>query len=100
MIALTRKITALGVTVAIAAGSAAAPASSLAKATGNGRYTVKTASTYTFHKGPHQGIDGTLFKGNTFKVQRLSPSRKWAYGMAYGHVNRHAWVKAADLKRA
>lgn len=99
MTILPRKITALGISAAIAAGSAAAPAASLAKATSPGRYHVATASTYTFHKGPHTGIDGTLFKGNTFKVERLSPSRKWAYGMAYGHVNRHAWVKAADLKR-
>ena len=95
-----RKLTALGVTAAIAVAGGVAPAASLAKATGKGRYVVKTESTYTFHKGPHQGIDGTLFNGNTFKVERLSPSGKWAYGMAYGHVNRHAWVKAADLKRA
>ena len=95
-----RKLTALGVTAAIAVAGGVAPAASLAKATGKGRYVVKTESTYTFHKGPRQGIDGTLFNGNTFKVERLSPSGKWAYGMAYGHVNRHAWVKAADLKRA
>ena len=95
---ISRKLTALGLTAAIGVGAAAAPASSLAKAARDGRYTVSAATTYTFHNGPHRGIDGTLFKGQTVKVERLSPSGKWAYGMAYGHVNRHAWVKAADLK--
>ena len=99
MPAVSRKLTALGVTAAIAAGAVAAPATSLAKATGPGRYTVSTATTYTFHNGPQKGIDGTLFKGNTFKVKRISKSGQWAYGMAYGHVNRHAWVRAADLAR-
>jgi hypothetical protein len=96
MPAITRKLTALGLTAAIAAGAAAAPATSLAKATGPGKHTV-TATTYTFHIGPAKGWDGTLFKGNTFKVERLSKSGKWAYGMAYGGVNRHAWVDASVL---
>jgi hypothetical protein len=95
---ITRKLTALGLTAAIGAGAAAAPATSLAKATGPGKYTVTAKTTYTFHKGPAKGWDGTLFKGNTFKVERLSQSGKWAYGMAYGHVNRHAWVDASVLE--
>ena len=99
MTTLSRKLTALGVTAAIAVGAAAAPAGSLAKATSPGRYTVSADATYTFHKGPHKGIDGTLFKGNTVKVERISKSGLWAYGMAYGHVNRHAWVRAADLAK-
>src|SRR4051812_39756506 len=97
---ISRRLTAIGVTAAIAGGAAAAPAASLADATGAGRYTVSSEATYTFHKGPHRGFDGTLFRGETIKVKRLSPSGRWAYGMAYGHVNRHAWVRAADLKRA
>ncbi len=44
-------------------------------------------------------IDGTLFKGNTFKVERVSKSGRWAYGFAYGHVNRHDWVKASVLAK-
>jgi hypothetical protein len=99
MTSITRKLTALGLTAAIGAGAAAAPAASLANATHPGRYAVAAKSTYTFNNGPHSGFDGTLFKGQTVKVERLSPSGKWAYGMAYGHVNRHAWVKASDLKR-
>ena len=97
MTAITRKLTAIGMTAAIGIG-AAAPATSLAKATGPGKYAVAVKSTYTFHKGPAKGFDGTLFTGETFKVERLSKSGKWAYGMAYGHVNRHAWVAASALK--
>ena len=59
---------------------------------------VSAESTYKFLDGPSNGFDGTLFKGNTFKVKRISKSGMWVYGMAYGHVNRHAWVRAADLK--
>ena len=45
------------------------------------------------------GFSGTLFKGETFKVTRISKSGKWARGMAYGHVNRTVWIPAAkDLK--
>ena len=96
---ISRRLTAIGITAAIGAG-AVAPAASLADAAGPGRYTVSSEATYTFHKGPHRGFDGTLFKGETIKVKRLSPSGKWAYGMAYGHVNRHAWIEADALKRA
>jgi hypothetical protein len=97
MTTISHKLTALAVTAALGIG-AAAPATGLAKATHRGKHTVSVTSTYTFHVGPAKGWDGTLFKGNTFKVERLSPSGRWAYGMAYGHVNRHAWVKASALK--
>ena len=39
-----------------------------------------------------------MFKGNTIKVEKLSRNGKYAYGMVYGHVNRHAWVDAGVLK--
>jgi hypothetical protein len=98
MTAITRKLTALGLTGAIGAGAAAAPAATLAKATGPGKHTVTAESTYVFRNGPATGWSGTLFKGNTFKVYRLSKSGKWAYGMAYGHVNRSVWVDASVLE--
>jgi hypothetical protein len=98
MTSITRKLTALGLTAAIGAG-AAVPAAGLANSTGPGKHTV-TTQTYTFHNGPARGWDGTLFKGDTFKVIRLSKSGKWAYGNAFGHVNRNAWVKASALKLA
>jgi hypothetical protein len=97
MPSISRRITAIGITAAIAGSALAVPAASMAKATGPGKYTVTAASTYTFHKAPATGFDGTLFKGDTFKVSRISKSGDWAYGYAYGHVNRKAWVKASAL---
>ena len=96
MTSISRKITALGLTAAVGIGAASVPAASMAKATGPGKHTVAT-TTYTFHKGPATGWDGTLFKGDTFKVAKVSKSGDWAYGYAYGHVNRKAWVKASAL---
>lgn len=40
---------------------------------------------------------GTLYRGETFTVERTSPTGRWAYGMAYGKVNRHGWVLASYL---
>ena len=40
---------------------------------------------------------GSLQRGQTFKVERLSPSGTYAYGFAYGGVNRHVYVKTAGL---
>jgi hypothetical protein len=97
MPAISHKLTAIGLTAAIGVGAAAVPAASMAKATGPGSYTV-TKTTYTFHKGPAKGWDGTLFKGDKIKVKRLSPSGKWVLGHAYGHVNRDVWVDASALK--
>jgi len=92
------KITALATAAAIAV-TGIAPATGMAKATGKGKgkHSVTAESTYVY-KQAGKIFDGTLFKGETFKVERISKSGKFAYGMAYGHVNRHAWIKAADLK--
>jgi hypothetical protein len=90
------KIAPLAAAAAVAA-SGLAPAAGMAKATSAGRYTVtKQALVYM---RPAKGFTGTLFKGNTFKVERLSASGRYAYGMAYGHVNRHAWIDARVLAR-
>jgi hypothetical protein len=88
------KLTALAATAAVAA-SALAPAVGSAKATGPGKYTV-TKQVYVYQQ-PGKIFDGTVFKGNTVKVERLSPSGKWAYAMVYGHVNRHDWIDASVL---
>jgi hypothetical protein len=90
------KITALAASAAVAV-SALAPAAGMAKATGPGKYTV-TKQVYVY-KEPGKIFDGTVFKGNTVKVERLSPSGKWAYGMVYGHVNRHDWIDASVLTK-
>ncbi len=46
---------------------------------------------------PGKIFSGTLNKRQTIRVTRYSPSGKYAYGFARGHVNRTGWVKAADL---
>jgi hypothetical protein len=41
-----------------------------------------------------QGIFiGTLYKGQTMEVTEYSPSGAWAYGFAYGNVNKWGWVQ-------
>jgi hypothetical protein len=88
------KLTALA-----AAGVALAvltPATAIAKATHPGTYKLNRTE-YVYRK-PGKRFDGTLFSGNRFKVERLSPSGKWAYGMAYGGVKRHDWIRAAALR--
>jgi hypothetical protein len=89
-----RKITAFAATAAVAIGGVV-PAVGMAKATHKGTYTVNK-KVYVY-KQAGKIFDGTVFNGNTVKVERLSPSGKWAYGMVYGHVNRHDWIDASAL---
>ena len=72
------KLTAFAATAAVAV-TALAPAVSMAKATGPGKYTV-TEQAYVY-KQPTKIVDGTVFKGNTIKVEKLSKSGKYAYGL-------------------
>ena len=90
------RLTALGVTAAVAIGGIA-PAAGSGKATSLGKHTV-TKTTYVF-QDPGVHFSGTMFKGETFRVERISKSGENAYGMACGHVNRHVWIKTADLKK-
>jgi hypothetical protein len=90
-----RSLTALVTATVVLAGS---PAVAGATATHTGRHHVTVDSTYVYERAGG-GFSGTLFEGETFKVKRLSPSGKYAYGMAYGHVNRHVWIKASALGR-
>lgn len=94
---IATKLTAFAATAAVAL-SGLAPAVGQANATGPGKYSV-TKQVYVYLKAG-KIFTGTMFKGNTFKVERLSPSGKFAYGMAYGHVNRHAWIDADVLQKA
>ena len=93
-----RSLPVLGVAAALAASGLAAPAIAGATATEPGRHHVNVDSTYVYERAG-VGFTGTLFEGETFKVKRLSPSGKHAYGMAYGHVNRHVWIKASALSK-
>ncbi len=90
-----KKMSAFAATAAVAL-TALAPAVGMAKATGPGKYTVNQQA-YVY-KQPTKIVDGTVFKGNAIKVEKLSKSGKYAYGMVYGHVNRHAWVDASILQ--
>jgi hypothetical protein len=91
-----RTLSTLGVTAALAATGVAAPAVAGATATETGRHRVIVDSTYVYERAG-VGFSGTMFNGETFKVKRLSPSGKLAYGLAYGKVNRHVWIKASAL---
>lgn len=42
-------------------------------------------------------VIGTLFKNEHMRVRKLSASGRYAYGMAYGHVNHNGWVKTSGL---
>jgi hypothetical protein len=80
--------------LATAAATAATPA--LAADGKTGLRTVCADSTYVRHT-PNLTMIGTLFEHQRIKVKRYDKSGKRAYGFAYGHVNKHGWVKTADL---
>lgn len=44
------------------------------------------------YEEPNRSFIGNLRKGQTFKVRKLSASGKYAYGFAYGRVNKVGWV--------
>ena len=75
------------------AGAAVAPANAAEK---TGVREACAKSTYvTLHAG--KTFTGTLFKGQTIRVTRYSPSGKYAYGFVRGHVNRYGWVETKAL---
>jgi hypothetical protein len=76
-------LTALGV------GLSAAPAQA-ANGTVGVRETVCAEDLYV-RTEPLGAWMGTLYKGQTFTVEKLQGS--WVYGFAYGDINRHGWVQ-------
>ncbi|MCP9491566.1 MAG: hypothetical protein MSC31_17075 [Solirubrobacteraceae bacterium MAG38_C4-C5] len=48
---------------------------------------------------PNEEFIGSLSAGQTFKVSRLSPAGKYAYGFGYGTANKTGWILASDLER-
>lgn len=50
-----------------------------------------------FYDDPSKSYVGSLQRGQSFKVSRLSPSGVYAYGTAYGKTNRAGWVKTSGL---
>jgi hypothetical protein len=49
------------------------------------------------NREPNHGWDGTLTEGESFRVRKRSDSGKYAYGFAYGHINRLGWVRSDAL---
>lgn len=47
------------------------------------------------NREPNQGWDGALREGQSFR--RHSESGRYAYGFAYGDINRLGWVRTAGL---
>ena len=92
----TTKITAFAATAAVAV-TALAPAVGMAKATGPGKYTVNQQA-YVYQQ-PDQDRRRDRLQGQHHQGRELSKSGKYAYGMVYGHVNRHAWVDASILTK-
>lgn len=76
---------------AVAAGLllASGPAEA-ANGTVGKRETVCAESLYV-RTDPGGAWTGTLFTGQTFTVERKQSG--WAYGFAYGDINRHGWVQ-------
>ena len=91
---MNRILPTLLLTTTIAAG-AVAPAVAADK---TGVREVCAKSTYLTLE-PGAVFSGTLTKGQTIRVTRYSPSGKYAFGFARGHINRNGWVKTADLCR-
>jgi hypothetical protein len=49
------------------------------------------------NREPNQGRDGELREGQSIALRKLSDSGKYAYGLAYGDINRLGWVRTAGL---
>jgi hypothetical protein len=89
------KLTSLALGGALMA-AALAPAAGSAATTKTGNHHVKPDK-LNVYKQPSKQYLGLLTKGDTFKVTKLSASGKYAYGKAYGHVNKTGWVLASSL---
>lgn len=50
-----------------------------------------------YYKNPSKSYNGSLQRGESFKVSRFSPSGVYAYGFAYGRVNKVGWVRTSGL---
>jgi hypothetical protein len=84
--------------VAVAPASAAQQERSGGEPAGRDRglREVCVKSAYVDHK-PGSVVIGTLFKHEQINVARYSPSGRFAYGFAHGHVQKRGWVKTAQL---
>lgn len=85
----------LGVALVIGA-SVMAPAA----AVGDDRPRVRVCDmSLELNREPHQRREGVLHRNESFVTRKLSDSGTYAYGLAYGHINRVGWVRASGLCR-
>lgn len=99
----TSRARALGLLVPVLLGAccllAIAPATGAAKATGPGTYSIIPKIQRVDAK-PGGPFLGSLQRGQTFIVTRLSVSGKYAYGHSVGKLRYlTGWVPSASLKR-
>ncbi|HEY5832710.1 hypothetical protein [Streptomyces sp.] len=83
----------IGATAAVVAASALVAVAGPAEAA-NGRVGVREtvcADSLYVRTEPLGAWMGTLYRGQTFTVEKLNGS--WVYGFAYGNINRHGWVQ-------
>ncbi|RAJ29657.1 hypothetical protein K353_06612 [Kitasatospora sp. SolWspMP-SS2h] len=76
--------------VLVTAATAAAGTAAAANGTVGHRETVCAQDLYV-RTAPGGAWTGTLYTGQTFTVERVQSG--WAYGFAYGDINRHGWVQ-------
>jgi len=55
------------------------------------------ADQLVFTTAPNQGRDGVLAKGQSFRARKVNRTAKYAYGLAYGDINRLGWVRVDGL---
>ncbi|MGW1811129.1 hypothetical protein [Streptomyces sp. NPDC002078] len=79
-------VAAVSAAVLIGAG----PAIAYSNGTVGVRETVCASDLYV-RTDPGGAWMGTLYKGQTFLMERKQSG--WAYGFAYGDINRHGWVQ-------
>ena len=61
------------------------------------RLKVKVKQLLIYAKAGQGSYIGSLLKGQSFKVRRVSRSGHWVYGVAYGTFTRLGWVKTSGL---
>ncbi len=62
-----------------------------------GRRTTVGVTQLLTYDDPAKSYTGSLQTGQSFTVIKLSPTKTYAYGFAYGKSNEHAWVRTSKL---
>lgn len=87
---LVRRAAVASAFVVAAMTTVAMPAEAYSGGTVGVRETV-CAETLYVRTSPGGAWLGTLYRGQTFYVEKISSG--WAYGFAYGYINHRGWVQ-------